>query len=60
MTSSGRPGSCGRYGLGGLGVPWAVLSGLGSGDVAQGHFEAEGAELAGMVGDLAADVALAS
>lgn len=30
---------------------------FGFGDAAQGHFEAERAELAGVVGDLAADVA---
>jgi IstB-like ATP binding protein len=33
----------------------AVLSGLGFGDAAQGQFEAEGAKLADVVGDLAAE-----
>ena len=36
-----------------------VPSGFGVGDAAEGDFEAEGAELADVVGDLAADVALA-
>ena len=36
----------------------SVWSGFGVGDAGEGDFEAEGAELADVVGDLAADVAL--
>jgi hypothetical protein len=52
-----RSGPAGRYGSGGLGRACSV--GFGFGGAAEGDFEAEGAELAGVVGDLAADVALA-
>ena len=47
-------GQCGSGGLGG-----ARLVRVGLGDAAEGDFEAEGAELADVVGDLAAGVALA-
>jgi hypothetical protein len=50
-------GLLGRYGSGGLGRARSV--GFGFGDAAQGDFEAEGSELADVVGDLAAGVALA-
>ena len=53
----GRVRACGAYGSGGLGRVCSV--GFGFGDAAEGDFEAEGAELADVVGDLAADVALA-
>src|SRR5690348_16605047 len=46
-----------RYGSGGLGG--ACLVWIGFGAAAEGDVEAEGAELADVVGDLAADVALA-
>ena len=47
----------GRYGSGGLGRACSVW--VGFGDAAEGDFEAEGSELADVVGDLAAGVALA-
>ena len=47
----------GRYGSGGLGRACSVW--VGFGDAAEGDFEAEGSELADVVGDLAAHVALA-
>ena len=47
----------GRYGSGGLGL--GLFRRVGFGDAAEGDFEAEGAELADVVGDLAAGVALA-
>jgi hypothetical protein len=46
-----------RYGSGGLGRVCSVR--VGFGDAAEGDFEAEGSELADMMGDLAAGVALA-
>ena len=46
-----------RYGSGGLGLACGVR--VWFGDAAQGDFEAEGAELADVVGDLAADAGLA-
>ena len=48
-----------RYGSGGLGLACGVWVWFGAGDAAQGDFEAEGAELADVVGDLAADAGLA-
>jgi hypothetical protein len=54
-----RSGAAGRYGSGGLGWACSVAVGFGFGDAAEGDFETEGAELADMVGDLAADVASA-
>ena len=51
---SGPVRACGRrYGSGGLGRGCSVW--VGFGDAAEGDFEAEGAELADVVGDLAAD-----
>ena len=47
----------GRYGSGGLGGGCSVRGGFG--DAAEGDFEAEGSELADVVRDLAAGVALA-
>jgi hypothetical protein len=47
----------GRYGSGGLGRACSVW--VGFGDAGEGDLEAEGAELADVVGDLTADVALA-
>src|SRR5208283_4702544 len=47
----------GRYGSGGLGRGCSVRAGFG--DAAEGDFETEGSELADVVGDLAAGVALA-
>ncbi len=46
-----------RYGSGGLGLACGVW--VWFGDAAQGDFEAEGAELADVTGDLAADAGLA-
>src|SRR2546421_7105526 len=48
------PGGCGSGGLGRARCVWA-----GFGDAAEGDFEAEGTELADVVGDLPADAALA-
>ena len=53
----GRSGSCGRYGSGGLGRSCPVWTGFG--DAAEGDFEAEGAELADVVGDLPPGAGLA-
>ena len=54
----GRSGPAGRrYGLAGLGGVWSVW--VRFRDAAERDFEAEGAELADVVGDLAADAALA-
>ncbi len=54
---AGEAGACGAVWSGGLGLACSVW--LGFGDAAQGDFEAEGAELADVVGDLPAGVALA-
>ena len=50
-------GVLGRYGPGCLGRACSV--GFGVGEAAEGDLEAEGAELADVMGDLAADVTLA-
>ena len=55
LTLASWSGSAGRDGSGGLGVPWPARFWPGSGDGAQGDFEAEGAELADVVCDLPAD-----
>ena len=57
LTIGAGQGLRGRYGSGGLGRGCSVWVGLG--DAAEGDFEAEGAELADVVGDLAAHVPLA-
>src|SRR5271169_3347835 len=54
---AGGAGACGAVWSGGLGLACSVW--LGFGDAAQGDFEAEGAELADVVSDLPAGVALA-
>ena len=46
-----------RYGSGGWGLGWCA--GVGFGDAGEGDVEAEGAELADVVGDLAAQVGAA-
>jgi hypothetical protein len=55
----GRPVSWGQAWVRRPGCSLTGRFRLGSGDAALGHFEAEGAEPADVVGDLAADIALA-
>src|SRR6516162_2887455 len=57
VTGGDGQGLRGWYGSGGPGGVCSV--GFGSGDAAEGDLEAEGSELADVVGDLAAHVALA-
>src|SRR5579859_7729648 len=52
---AGRSGLVGGYGSGGLGVSWSVRAGGGAGE---GDVEAEGFDLADVVGDLAAGCGL--
>src|SRR5579859_912207 len=53
---SGRSGSCGRYGSGGVGGFWVVLGWCGA---AEGDFQAEFLQFADVVGDLAAGLGAA-
>src|SRR5579859_6936565 len=53
---SGRSGSCGRYGSGGVGGFWVVLGWCGA---AEGDFQAEFFKFADVVGDLAAGLGAA-